>query len=69
MSATKIDTGVGTVAAAVGSAGITVQLVTEVLSLTVVVVNLLLALGGIYLLWWRLNKIHVGEKRRRDDSV
>lgn len=67
MSATKIDTGVGTVATAIGSAGVTTQLATEVLSLTVVVVNLVLALGGMYLLYRRLKKMHQGEQRRRGD--
>lgn len=56
MSAFKADAIIGTTSAAIGSGGITYQMVTQTLSVTALVVNLILAVAGGYLLWLRIRK-------------
>jgi predicted exporter len=51
------DTVVGAAAAAAGSAGITLQIITEYASLAVISLNLVLAIGGIYVLFLRSKAI------------
>lgn len=50
------DTLIGGGLAAGGSAGLTVQIVTQYASLGVLLLNGALALGGLYLLWLRIRK-------------
>ena len=47
---------IGVSAAAGGSAGMTIHLLADTLSLAVLGVNLVVALGGGYLLWLRIKK-------------
>jgi predicted exporter len=47
----------GAAAAAAGSAGITLQIITEYASLAVISLNLVLAIGGIYVLFLRSKAI------------
>jgi ABC-type enterobactin transport system permease subunit len=47
---------IGVSAAAGGSAGMTINLLADTLSLAVLGVNLVVALGGGYLLWLRIKK-------------
>ncbi len=51
------DTVVGAAAAAAGSAGITLQIITDYASLAVISLNLVLAIGGIYVLFLRSKAI------------
>ena len=51
------DTVVGAAAAAAGGAGITVQIITEYASLAVISLNLVLAIGGLYVLFLRSKAI------------
>ncbi|MEK9752561.1 MAG: hypothetical protein VW338_05030 [Rhodospirillaceae bacterium] len=51
-----LDTIAGAAATVAGSVGLTVQMVTEFASLVVVGLNILLAMGGLYLLWLRIKK-------------
>jgi hypothetical protein len=50
------DIVIGSIAAAGGSAGMTINLLADTLSLAVLGVNLVVALGGGYLLWLRIKK-------------
>jgi hypothetical protein len=50
------DIAIGSIAAVGGSAGMTMHLLADTLSLAVLGVNLLVALGGGYLLWLRIKK-------------
>jgi len=50
------DIAIGSIAAAGGSAGMTMHLLADTLSLAVLSVNLIVALGGGYLLWLRIRK-------------
>jgi len=50
------DIAIGSIAAAGGSAGMTMHLLADTLSLLVLSVNLIVALGGGYLLWLRIRK-------------
>jgi ABC-type enterobactin transport system permease subunit len=50
------DIAIGSIAAAGGSAGMTMHLLADTLSLAVLSVNLIVALGGAYLLWLRIRK-------------
>ena len=50
------DIAIGATAAAGGSAGMTIHLLADTLSLLVLGVNLVVALGGAYLLWLRIRK-------------
>ena len=54
------DIAIGATAAAGGSAGMTMHLLAGTLSLLVLGVNLVVALGGGYLLWLRIKKARVG---------
>lgn len=54
----QIDAALGKVAVAAGSAGLTLQLLTDWGGLLVIGLNILLALGGLYLLWLRALKLH-----------
>jgi hypothetical protein len=54
------DIAIGSIAAAGGSAGMTMHLLADTLSLLVLGVNLVVALGGAYLLWLRIKKARVG---------
>ncbi len=47
---------VGGVAAAAGAAGLSIQALTQELDLAVVCINLLLGLGGLFLLWKRIRR-------------
>ena len=58
MSVRDPDAVVGWVATAGGTTGLTVQLLTDFGSIALIVVNLLLALGGLYLLVLRIIKAH-----------
>ena len=50
------DIAIGATAAAGGSAGMTIHLLADTLSLLVLGVNLVVALGGAYLLWLRIKR-------------
>ena len=50
------DITIGSIAAVGGSAGMTMNLLADTLSLLVLSVNLIVALGGAYLLWLRIKK-------------
>lgn len=50
------DTVVGTVATVAGSGGLTLTLVHEVMSVAAIALNILLTLGGLHLLWLRVQK-------------
>lgn len=50
------DAIVGGGMAAAGSIGLTIQLVTDFAHLGVVLINILLGLGGLYLMWPRIRK-------------
>lgn len=52
------DSAVGWIAAAGGTTGLTVQWLTDFGSLALIVANLLLAVGGLYLLILRIIKAH-----------
>jgi len=56
----------GTVGIAIGASGTTYQLITQVMSLTVLVVNLVLGLGGIYLMRHKI--WGEGHNRRKEDK-
>ena len=56
------DTVVGLTATGLGTGGLTVQVATQYASLAVIFLNILLALGGLYLLWPRIKKAY-GEKK------
>jgi hypothetical protein len=51
------DAVVGGVAAAAGAAGLSIQALTQGLNLAVVCINLLLGLGGLFLLWKRIRRV------------
>lgn len=55
MTNLNTDTAAGLVGVVAGSTGLTLQLVFNVLSLTVILVNLFLAIGGLVLLWFRIH--------------
>jgi uncharacterized protein YcfJ len=52
-----VDTITGAALAAVGSGGITLQVITEFSNLALTVVNVIIALGGAYLLYLRIRKM------------
>jgi len=51
-----IDAAVGSGSIGIGSAGLTLQFMQNTMSLTLMVVNIALALGGMYLLYLRIRK-------------
>ncbi len=57
------DIVVGGLAAAGGATGITFQVITNFANLTILVINLLVALGGLYLLWLRIRR------QRREEEL
>lgn len=56
------DTIVAKGATAVGAMGITYQVVFDALSLVALIINVLLAAGGLYLLWLKIRKARREEK-------
>ena len=60
-----MDTWVGTGMIAAGSTGLTIQVVMSYVSFGVIGANLLLALGGGYLLWLRIKKAKESLKQAR----
>ncbi len=57
MTPDNTDTVAGGLATVAGSAGLTLQLVTNYANLGAIILNILLALGGLYLLWHRIKKV------------
>ena len=49
-------------ATAIGTLGITYQVIFDALSLVALVINVLLAAGGLYLLWLKIRKARREEK-------
>jgi len=56
VSARDPDVLVGSAMTAAGGLGLTVQIVTQFASLAAVLLNVVLAAGGLYLLWLRIQK-------------
>lgn len=52
------DTVYGALATAGGAGGLTLQMITNYANLGVTFLNILLALGGLYLLWHRIKRLH-----------
>ena len=50
------DWSIGATATAGGVCGITIQVVTQFASLTVMLINIALGLGGLYLMWRRIRR-------------
>ena len=50
-------------ATAVGTMGITYQIIFDALSLVALLINVLLAVGGIYLLWLKIRKAKREERK------
>lgn len=52
---------IGAAATLVGSAGLTVQMLTDWMGLGLMAVNLILAVGGLYLLFHKIRRLHKEE--------
>lgn len=60
------DIVVGAGAVVAGGGGATLQLVTQYANLTLLFINIVIALGGLYLLWFRIRKAHKDEGTQND---
>lgn len=56
------DTAAGIAAAVGGSGLLTLQVLTNSVNLIAAILNILLALGGLYLLWHRIKKVRRDQK-------
>lgn len=62
------DTLIGWAAAATGTGGLTIQWATNFGSLLVIALNIVLAVGGGYLLWLRIIKARHDNRNDREDG-